>query len=442
MMLSRFVPYLIALVFVTTQVQGVSAQPINIGQDYSVEFLGVSYTSETSTFSYRFCRNQGMNEDSFEHVIFQQPSCEGEYSMQALSPNSGEITFDENLYLYGALWRNSQLELGQGDCAELAFTMNEPLQVGEIDIGVKIGSCGVEGQRCPRATIPGPSCDIFQQAEIPTCAISGPNINIQCEKNPLPRSITGASFMPSSARTEGITYAWSSNCPRASFTSNSTPETALMLTPFGTDLQNIACNVQLTVTDTIGGGAATCFSQVTTTGCNFDCKGVWEGGAEFDKCGVCGGDNSTCTNCTQVNTNSLRAKIDGQALQQRNLLLRLASYIPKTSSNMARIRQIRQSASDLYMTTWRNVWITLPETSQSCTAQPFCTSISIQGQLSTLTGNFSSFLTQSNKAYAAVPRSPARKKALATKVLASQKALTSANLKLVSSFPVTSTSCN
>lgn len=162
----------------------------------------------------------------------------------------------------------------------------------------------------------------------------------------------------------------------------------------------------------------------------------------LDQCGVCGGNGTSCTNCTQLNTNTLRARLDGQALQQRNLLLRLVSYIPKTSQNMPRIRKLRQAASDIYTTTWKNVWITLPETAQSCTAQPFCTTISIQGQLSTLSGNFSSFLTQSKKANVLVPSSPARKRKLADKIMGIQTELTKRNLNLVSSFPVSNTTCN
>ena len=37
-----------------------------------------------------------------------------------------------------------------------------------------------------------------------------------------------------------------------------------------------------------------------STACIFDCAGEWGGNVVFDECGVCGGDNSSCTDCNGI----------------------------------------------------------------------------------------------------------------------------------------------
>ena len=76
--------------------------------------------------------------------------------------------------------------------------------------------------------------------------------------------------------------------------------------------------------------------------CIQDCKGDWGGNAEFDECGVCDGDNSACSGCmdTTASNYDSKAKIDNPLLCDYDLVFEESSIDGYTDREYTKIDYI------------------------------------------------------------------------------------------------------
>lgn len=124
------------------------------------------------------------------------------------------------------------------------------------------------------------------------------------------------------------------------------------------------------------------------------CDGIVGSNTQYDPCGVCGGDGSSCKpiveNCTQRNTTELLFALDAGArllknvvdLGVKNLRLRPGTRLPGSSRN------IMAHADKLFTAAWTNAW-QLPQIVTACDAGTQC----IQQSTTPLITSFQSKIT-------------------------------------------------
>ena len=101
-----------------------------------------------------------------------------------------------------------------------------------------------------------------------------------------------------------LRFEWTTTCPNSSVTrdfviNNFVPRTgSLVLNDPGDGIAVNGCELILTVSD--GTNSTSCSTPVNVNACELDCDGVANGDGELDDCGICNGDNSTCSDCNGV----------------------------------------------------------------------------------------------------------------------------------------------
>ena len=194
-----------------------------------------------------------------------------------------------------------------------------------------------------------------------------------------------------------LQYTWDHNCQGASLLNSNTARTSIALTAPGaggtqtctatvtaSDGKNItskiinlnanACDVNCDASqkDQCGvcNGNNLCvdcngqaFGGKTTDRCGVcggtnacvDCGGTPNGSAQQDLCGTCGGDSSACRDCTDVDLQSVLAKLDGTALSQAKIVNRPLRNLKKTPAKRA-ATNLMAKANKLYTQSWVLVW--------------------------------------------------------------------------------------
>ncbi len=130
----------------------------------------------------------------------------------------------------------------------------------------------------------------------------------------------------------GAQYAWTTNCLNGQVVPPNGMNPVLNFDAFDANRNSTTCEVQLTVTK--DGRQTQCGSAVLVTQCQFDCKGDLNGNATVDRCGVCGGDGSTCPPIfTTQNIVGIQAGIDLNAIKEKQILTSLLKTYGKVSRN-------------------------------------------------------------------------------------------------------------
>ncbi len=105
--------------------------------------------------------------------------------------------------------------------------------------------------------------------------------------------------------------------------------------------------------------------------------------AHKDKCGVCGGDGTSCTTCTETKVAEVEGLIDSASYEQQKLVTVVARHVARQAKRAGRLpkaspilEQLTQEAASLHQSTWTLSWGGLHLTSRTCDAEPAITSCS------------------------------------------------------------------
>ncbi len=128
----------------------------------------------------------------------------------------------------------------------------------------------------------------------PVCKIDNGNLSKSC---------SGAvTSFPVSALTsydpdgDDLSYSWSTTCQGT--LSPTTGKQTTFSTSAPASGSSLSCSIKLSVSD--GEYSDSCYASVYVSACERDCKGVINGTATYDRCGVCGGDGTSCLDCKGV----------------------------------------------------------------------------------------------------------------------------------------------
>ena len=184
-----------------------------------------------------------------------------------------------------------------------------------------------------------------------------------------------------------VSYSWSSNCQGATFNNPTlaSPVISLITAPSGTNTSAISCNINLTVTNSFG-ISTSCSSILASQSCAKDCRGVVNGTAKVDRCGVCDGDGQSCVACQSVNIEGKQLALDINANSLRNNVIKVNRQllIAGNNSKLSKkdlaslnnyIKNTNIQAEDLYHQVWSKTYTAFPPVVLSCTSS-FCVTVS------------------------------------------------------------------
>lgn len=180
--------------------------------------------------------------------------------------------------------------------------------------------------------------------------------------------------LQSSVGTGGLTYIWSTDCPNAVFSDDSAVAPTLTFDTFVGDTPT-ACTVTLTIVDQYL-QQASCQTSVSVGSCFRDCRGVINGPAREDNCGVCEGLNE-CYQCEDTNINSIKFYVDGRSDDQMQNLKAAVRLRRSISGNKNYGKDILAAGKVFYTQSWQLGW-SLPEVVQTCENTTLCQTISNQ----------------------------------------------------------------
>jgi hypothetical protein len=110
-----------------------------------------------------------------------------------------------------------------------------------------------------------------------------------------------------------------------------------------------------------------------------DCSGVPNGISKLDRCGVCNGDSLSCLGCTSLNLRSIQAQMDHTAkLQERVIkdMIRQIKTKDKTPATSNKLKSVAKKTHDLQVRNWVLSWIPKSDV-DVCSNKQFCTEESI-----------------------------------------------------------------
>lgn len=118
----------------------------------------------------------------------------------------------------------------------------------------------------------------------------------------------------------------------------------------------IVCDINLTVTD-VQGASASCTTNFPVTPVIIDCKGVVNGPAKIDSCGICGGNDSCVgTECKSIDLNPSAAALDGGVATQRGIVFNLTPRFYRWAKDNTAARRkaadFRSRAQTAYLKNW------------------------------------------------------------------------------------------
>ncbi|MCB0319721.1 MAG: hypothetical protein KDD60_02275 [Bdellovibrionales bacterium] len=114
-----------------------------------------------------------------------------------------------------------------------------------------------------------------------------------------------------------------------------------------------------------------------------DCAGTPGGGAHIDRCGICGGNGSSCLGCSEVDLFSTQQEMDTNAKKQLRFLRKLNEryrIIAKGTRNereaILYLSTTNMAGRAFYKSIWKTSWVSIPSSLLVCTNQIFCSSTS------------------------------------------------------------------
>lgn len=252
----------------------------------------------------------------------------------------------------------------------------------------KCGACSVPtpAPTCtPTATVtPTPTSTPTPTPQPPSCDAGGPytGSSVACSTTPIAVQLNG-----SKSTGTGLSYAWTSNCPKGTFDNASlvSPKLSLVTAPVSATDPAVSCTINLKVSSS-NGTSSTCSANLAAQTCVRDCAGVINGPSVADRCGVCNGDGQSCVGCNSVNINGNQLAIDSNANSLRdnvlkvNKQLQIASKNAKLSSKELKsvnnlIASSNAKADSTYKEVWTMTYTSFPQTILTCVAS-FCVNVS------------------------------------------------------------------
>lgn len=187
-------------------------------------------------------------------------------------------------------------------------------------------------------------------------------------------------------------------------------------------------------------------APASTPSPNADCNGTIGGSAVVDRCGICGGNGSSCLGCTSQDATPKLLALDGIAQDMRRLNKRLASIILKGSNaSDKKIAKAQLVSSEKgFVAAWTTLWTKLPVSPLTCTNSTFCSTVSFANEFAVYSKSINNMVAISKKLSAVI-----KKGKYSASDLKKAKAITKGVSKLVSdstkanaAAPIASSTCS
>jgi hypothetical protein len=188
---------------------------------------------------------------------------------------------------------------------------------------------------------------------------------------------------------------------------------------------------------------ASCAAQIEVPPCVLDCKGLINGPAKLDQCGVCDGDGTSCLGCNSTDiTNSLFA-LDGLGLAQKALVRKASALFVKAGGSKAKAAKYNNTADQLYTKNWEGTW-SLPHIAVQCTNTDFCVQADNSGVIADYRSNSDALKALADAIAQSViklAKKSAKLKSSAKTILKQSSILGNQSLAETQSVPVTTSAC-
>lgn len=171
---------------------------------------------------------------------------------------------------------------------------------------------------------------------------------------------------------------------------------------------------------------------------------ICPGGAKKDRCGICGGDGTSCLGCEDKDITSLLFALDGSSIKQRKTLRKALRRLERLSQSISTKKYVAKTlvrADELHNANWTITW-TLPQVSTTCTNVDFCAHVSNSWVVNNYNANAQEMYNLFVKTQKRI--SKALKKVLAPLDLKNQAKADAAlkeALELSATIPATQSSC-
>ena len=96
--------------------------------------------------------------------------------------------------------------------------------------------------------------------------------------------------------------------------------------------------------------------------------------APTDRCGVVGGDGTSCLGCTSIDIKETQFALDGGAAVQRDQVNYAAGVYRREGASRKQVKAIKAKAHSLYEQNWSLTW-SLPSVQTTCTSTVFCVNV-------------------------------------------------------------------
>lgn len=183
-----------------------------------------------------------------------------------------------------------------------------------------------------------------------------------------------------------------------------------------------------------GGDGTTCL----------DCSGVPNGPSELDRCGVCEGDGQSCLECEFLDIRATQTKLDGGAKKQEKLIKRIGKRLRQLapdSQTTAFVQKNRKVTHELQLTNWSLAW-QLPSDIQTCSNTTFCAQVSNLPILEEYRINSEQLRKIARRSIARIKRALGGNLGKDKRFLKDAERLHATNMELADTVPISVSSCS
>lgn len=346
--------------------------------DYLVNFNGRDFDGSSTSFEYLLCWNTGLSGNSFESLGIELPSCDPELIQSvecspvqcSHSSASTQLSFTPSLQ-------------PDGVCMVVRFSFPGDVPLATVPVMIDSTLCDEGGQPCEEYEMSGPGCPILVPTPDPdpdptpdppitppvqepepalSCSID-PNYEVSCNE-------IGEAVLKLGTQTDATSSSleWNSSCGVDEWNEDETATPIISIDTTGWSSPR-DCSISLTLTNELSGQAAECSRAVTIPLCERGCNDLLltdPNALVVDRCGVCGGDGTTC-DCISTATAPIHDKFLAKAYELARVVIRSSRPLrdgskSDRSARRQRIRRILQLVRDL------RVNVEVPEQILVCTA--------------------------------------------------------------------------
>lgn len=230
---------------------------------------------------------------------------------------------------------------------------------------------------------------------------------------------------------------WVTDCPEATFGDVESLQSTLSFRAVDTNQSAVTCQVVLTVN-----GQSCSSARIGASVCINDCKGVPNGSASFDRCGVCNGDGNSCLDCKTTSTKDVLFALDGFSASQHLITAQAAKIALKSAGKKDKtsIRQILSLSNITHNAQWTSVWSKFPPVITNCSNTSLCVTENRTGLIQEYRARAQTLRNFTSKILATMEGNRALKKKVVALNREASNLLEEA-LEAVNTFPATSSVC-